>query len=64
MAGGLANQLAQYVRAAGGFLNDAERVYARKFLEMIQTVEAEGARTANELRNEAIKELAKHLICG
>lgn len=61
---GLATQLAQYVRAAGGFMNESERAYARVLLEMIQAVEAEGAKTASELRNEAVKELLKHLICG
>ncbi len=61
---GLANQLAQYVRAAGGFMNESERAYARDLLDMIQAVEAEGAKTASDLRNEAVKELAKHLICG
>ena len=61
---GLANQLAQYVRAAGGFMNESERAYARVLLEMIHAVEAEGAKTASELRNEAVKELLKHLICG
>ena len=61
---GLANQLAQYVRAAGGFMNESERAYARELLDMLQTVEAEGAKTASELRNEAVKELLNHLICG
>ena len=61
---GLANQLAQYVRATGGFMNESEMTYARELLDMIQAVEAEGAKTASELRNEAVKELAKHLICG
>lgn len=61
---GLANQLAQYVRAAGGFRNESEMAYARELLEMIQAVEAEGAKTSSELRNEAVKELLKHLICG
>ena len=61
---GLANQLAQYVRAAGGFMNESEMTYARELLDMIQAVEAEGAKTASDLRNEAIKELLKQLICG
>lgn len=61
---GLANQLAQYVRAAGGFRNEFEMAYARELLEMIQAVEAEGAKTASDLRDEAVKELLKHLICG
>ena len=61
---GLANQLAQDALAAGGFMNESERVYARELLDMIQTVDAEGAKTASDLRNEAIKELLKQLICG
>lgn len=60
---GLANQLALYVRTSGGFVNDAERACARELLEMIQEVDAEGSKAANELRNEAVKELVKHLIC-
>lgn len=60
----LANQLARYVRASGGFLNEVERAYARELLEMIKAVDAEGAKTANELWSDAVKELAKHLICG
>ena len=62
--GGLVDRLARQVRAAGGFVNDAEREYARELLEMMQAVEAEGAKTANELRNEAITELAKLLVRG
>ena len=62
--GGLADRLARHVKAAGGFVNDAEREYARELLEMMQAVEAEGAKTANELRNEAITELAKLLMRG
>ena len=61
---GLATQLAQYVRAAGGFMNESERAYARELLDMIQAVDAEGAKTASDLGNEAVKELLKHLICG
>ena len=68
----LVDQLAMHVRAAGGFMNDAERAYAHDLLAMIQEVEAEGAKTVNELRNEAlnelrheaINELAKLIICG
>ena len=58
----LANQFARYISVRGGFSNDAEKAYARKLLEMIQAVDTEGAKTVNELRNEAIKELAQHLI--
>ena len=59
--GRLADRLVRHVRAAGGFVNNAEREYAR---EMMQAVEAEGAKTVNELRNEAITELAKLLMRG
>ena len=61
---GVANQLALYVRAAGGFVNDVERAYARQLLEMIHALDVEGTKTANETRNEVIKEIVKHLICG
>lgn len=60
----LANQLELYVRPSGGLVNDAERTYARELLEMIKAVDAEGAKSVNELRNEAIKELAKYLVHG
>ena len=46
----LDSQLSQYVRARGGFLNDAELSYAHNLMEMIQSVDAEGARTFNELK--------------
>lgn len=61
---GLVNQLAQHVRAAGGFMNESERAYARELLDMLQAVEAEGAKTASDLRDEAVKELLKHWICA
>ena len=60
----LANQFAQYISVRGGFSNDTERSYAQKLLEIIQAVDAEGTKTVNEFRNEAIKELAHHLIFG
>ena len=61
---GLINQLARYVQINGGFLNDTERAYARKLLDMYQTVDAEGAKTVHELGTEALNELAKFLIQG
>ncbi len=61
---GLINQLARYVQINGGFLNDTERAYARKLLEMYQTVDAEGAKTVQELGTEALKELARFLLQG
>ena len=45
-------------------MNDAERAYARDLLGMIRAGDGEGAKAMNELRNEAVKELAKRLICG
>ncbi len=60
----LASRLSQYVRARGGFLNDAELSYAHNLMEMIQSVDAEGARTLNELKKDAVKELLKVLIQG
>ena len=35
----LANQFAQYIAIKGGLMNDSERAYARKLLEMINSVE-------------------------
>ncbi len=60
----LIDQMAQYVRAAGGFLNETERAYARELLEMVRAVEGEGAKAENELRSEGVKELVKLLIRG
>ena len=61
---GMLNQLARYVQFNGGFLNDTERAYASKLLEMYQSVDAEGVKTVHELRTEALKVLARLLIQG
>ena len=61
---GLINQLARYVQINGGFLNDTERAYARKLLEMYQSVVAEGTKTVQELGAEALKEIARFLLQG
>ena len=58
---GLANQFSQYILANDGLLTDEERAYARKLLEMINSVDAEGAKVMNEFRNDAIKEIIKRL---
>lgn len=58
---GLANQFSQYLYAKGGLMNDAERSYARKLLEMINSVDAEGSKVMDELRNDALKEYFKRL---
>ncbi len=60
----LLNQMAQYVYARGGFLNNIEKAYAQKLLEMLQSVEIEGAKISNELKNDVWKELAKALLKG
>ena len=61
---GLINQLARYVQINGGFLNDTEKAYASKLLEMLRTVDAEGAKTVQELGTEARNELARFLLQG
>lgn len=58
----LANQFAQYIAINGGFANDNERAYARKLLEMINAVDDEGAKAANELANDTFKEIIKNLM--
>ena len=59
---GLANQFSQYIYAKGGIMNDAESAYARKLLEMINSVDAEGSMVMDELRNDAFKEIVKSLM--
>ena len=61
---GLLGQLARYVQFNGGFLNDTERAYASKLLEMYQSVDAEGAKTVHELRTEALNEFVRFLFRG
>ena len=59
---GLANQFSQYIYAKGGVMNDIERVYVRKLLEMINSVDAEGSKVMDELRNDAFIEIVKSLM--
>ena len=58
----LLNQMAQYVYARGGEMNNIEKAYAQKLIEMLQSVDAEGAKLSNELKNEALKDLTKALL--
>lgn len=58
----LVNQFAQYIYNRGGFSNDDERVYARKLLEITETVDSEGQKVVNDLANEAFKELFRNLL--
>ena len=59
---GLASQMAQYASANGGFMNKAERANARKLIDMLNSVDAEGAKVMNHLRNDAFRELAKEVL--
>ena len=58
----LANQFAQYLSIRGGFANDVERAYANRLLEMINAVDTEGSKVANDLAKEAFKEFVKSLM--
>lgn len=58
----LANQFAQYICYKGGVMNDTERAYARKLLEMTDMVNDEGSKIANDLLKEAFNEFAKSLV--
>ena len=59
---GLANQFSLYIYANGGLMSDSERVYARKLLDMINSVDAEGSKVMDDLRNDAFKEIVKSLM--
>ena len=56
---GLANQFSLYIYAKGGLMSDSERAYARKLLEMINSVDAEGSKVMDDLRNDAFKEISQ-----
>ena len=43
-------------------MSDSERAYARKLLDMINSVDAEGSKVMDELRNDAFKELIKSIM--
>jgi len=59
---GLVNRFSLYIYAKGGIMNDSERVYARKLLDMISSVDAEGSKVMDDLRNDAFKEIIKSLM--
>lgn len=59
---GLANQMALYVSANGGFMNNAERANARNLLDMLSFVDAEGSKVVNDIRNDAFRELTKEVL--
>ena len=43
-------------------MNDSERVYARKLLELINSVDAEGSKVMDDLRNDAFKDMIKSIM--
>lgn len=43
-------------------MSDSERAYARKLLDMISSVDAEGSKVMDDFRNEAFKEIVKSLM--
>ena len=59
---GLANQFSLYIYAKGGLMNDPEGAYARKLLEMINSVDAEGSKVMDDLRNDAFKDMIKSIV--
>ena len=59
---GLANQFSLYIYAKGGFMNDSERAYARKLLDMINSVDAEGSKVMDDLRKDAFREIVKSIM--
>ena len=58
----LANQFSQYIYAKGGLMSDSERAYARKLLDMINSVDAEGSKVMDDLRNDAFKDMIKSIM--
>ena len=56
----LAEQLAQYISVRGGFANDDERAYASSLLELINAVDAEGAKVSNDLAKETLMKVMKN----
>lgn len=42
-------------------ITQAERQYAQYLVDMINSVDAEGAKVMNEIRNDALKEIFKRL---
>ena len=43
-------------------MNNSEKVYARKLLEMIKSVDTEGSKVMYELQSDAFKEFFKGLM--
>ena len=59
----LAYQYGMYLRGRVG-ITQAERQYAQNLMDMLNSVEAEGAKVTNDLKNEVLNEFTKVLIRG
>lgn len=55
----LASQMSYSISFRGGRMTNNEKQYAKKLLEMIDVVNAEGAKVNNEFRCDLIKEIIK-----
>jgi len=55
----LASQLSYNISLHGGWMTDAEKQYAHKLLEMIDAVNAEGAKVSYEFKCDLLKEFIK-----
>lgn len=58
----LTSLMAQHVSAKGGLMNDSERAYVSKLLEMINSVDTEGSKVKDEFGNDAFKEIIKSIM--
>lgn len=55
----MASQMSYSIRLCGGRMTEAEKQYAKKLLEMIDTVNTEGTKVSNEFRDDLLKEILK-----
>jgi hypothetical protein len=55
----LAGQLSYSINLRKGRMTDAEKQYAYELLEMLDAVNAEGAKVSNEFRTDLLKESIK-----
>jgi len=55
----LASQMSYNISLRGGRMTDSEKQYARKLLEMIDAVNAEGTKVSNEFKYDLFKEIFK-----
>lgn len=58
---GLANQYGMYLKNRTS-ITQAERQYAQHLIDMINSVDTEGAKVMHDLRNDTLKEIVKNLM--